>query len=403
MDQRISFVTLAAADLVASRAFYCDGLGWTAALEVPGDVVMIEVGEHVVLSLWDRAAFEAEVGPIATGAGVPPFTLAHNVATRAEVDTVLATARAAGADPVGVAEERAWGGYTGYFADPDGYRWEVAYNPGPLGRKGAAVSDPRDPSEPGAQGGPHPGAQAHGESTAEPTTEAMNAAGDREDRDDRTVLTGHDVEAELLADWRVMFDQLHARFATGDFATGLRLVAAIGEAAEAMDHHPDVELTYAGVVVRLSSHDVGGVTARDVRLAREVSDAAGRLGATPEPHRLSVLELALDTPDLEAVRPFWAALLGYEGTDEVPDELRDPSGHGPTLWFQESGPRSPQDVEQRFHLDLRVPPEVAESRVRAAVEAGGTLVTDGYAPRFWVLADAQGNQACITTWLGRES
>jgi len=69
----------------------------------------------------------------------------------------------------------------------------------------------------------------------------------------------------------------------------------------------------------------------------------------------------------------------------------------------ESGPRSPHDVEQRFHLDVRVPPEVAESRVRAAVAAGGTLVDDGYAPRFWVLADAQGNRACITTWLGRDA
>ncbi|MDN4160528.1 VOC family protein [Nocardioides abyssi] len=135
MDQRISFVTLAVADLGASRAFYCDGLGWEPALEVPDDVVMIGVGERLVLSLWARAAFEAEVGPIATGPGVAPFTLAHNVATPAEVDAVLATARAAGADPVQPAQPRAWGGYTGYFADPDGYRWEVAHNPGPIGLK----------------------------------------------------------------------------------------------------------------------------------------------------------------------------------------------------------------------------------------------------------------------------
>ncbi|MEV7428559.1 VOC family protein [Nocardioides sp. NPDC092400] len=135
MDQRISFVTLAVADLAASRAFYCDGLGWTPALEVPDDVVMIEVGEHLVLSLWVRSAFEAEVGPLATGPGVAPFALAHNVATPAEVDAVLDTARAAGADPVSGATERPWGGYTGYFADPDGHRWEVAWNPGPIGQR----------------------------------------------------------------------------------------------------------------------------------------------------------------------------------------------------------------------------------------------------------------------------
>ena len=132
MDQRISFVTLAVRDLDATRAFYLTGLGWRAELDVP-DVVMIRAGEHLVLSLWDRAAFEAEVGPIATGAGVPPLTLAHNVRSRDEVDEVLASARTAGADPVQAAREREWGGYTGYFGDPDGFRWEVAWNPGPIG------------------------------------------------------------------------------------------------------------------------------------------------------------------------------------------------------------------------------------------------------------------------------
>ena len=133
MDQRISFVTLAVADLDASRGFYLDGLGWTAELDVPGEVLMIRAGEHLVLSLWDRAAFEAEVGPIAGGEGVAPFALAHNVPLREDVDAVLATARAAGADPVHDAFERDWGGYSGYFADPDGYRWEIAFNPGPIG------------------------------------------------------------------------------------------------------------------------------------------------------------------------------------------------------------------------------------------------------------------------------
>lgn len=134
MDQRISFVTLAVRDLDATRAFYVDGLRWEPALFVPGEVLMIQVGEHVMLSLWDESAFEAEVGAIGRGRGVAPITIAHNVATREEVDAVLATARAAGADPVHGAVERDWGGYTGYFGDPDGYRWEVAFNPGPIGQ-----------------------------------------------------------------------------------------------------------------------------------------------------------------------------------------------------------------------------------------------------------------------------
>jgi uncharacterized protein len=133
MDPRISFVTLAATDLTATRAFYVDGLGWTPELDVPGEVVMIRVGEHLVLSLWDEAQFEAEVGPLARGDGVPPFTLAHNVATREQVDAVLADARSAGA-VAGEATERDWGGYTGYFVAPDGVRWEIAWNPVEIGR-----------------------------------------------------------------------------------------------------------------------------------------------------------------------------------------------------------------------------------------------------------------------------
>jgi hypothetical protein len=135
VDQRISFLTLAVRDLEASRRFYVDGLGWSPDLEVEGDVVMIMVGERLVLSLWDREHFQAEVGTIGEGDGVPPFTISHNVATDAEVDEVLATARAAGADPVHDARHREWGGYSGYFADPDGYRWEIATNPGPIGQK----------------------------------------------------------------------------------------------------------------------------------------------------------------------------------------------------------------------------------------------------------------------------
>ncbi|HEX7716761.1 MAG TPA: VOC family protein [Marmoricola sp.] len=134
MDQRISFLTLAVADLERTHAFYVDGLGWTPELYVPGEVLMIRTGEHLILSLWARSGFEAEVGPIGRVDGIVPLTIAHNVRTEAEVDEVLALARGIGADPVQDGVRRDWGGYTGYFADPDGYRWEIAMNPGPTGR-----------------------------------------------------------------------------------------------------------------------------------------------------------------------------------------------------------------------------------------------------------------------------
>ena len=138
MDQRVSFVTFAVRDLDRSRRFYVEGLGWSPVFEDGDEVVMFEAGPRLVVSLWRRSAFDAELGLKGGGGavagGVPPMTLAQCVKSRAEVDEVLALARRAGADPVTSAVDRVWGGYSGYFADPDGFRWEVAWNPGPLGQ-----------------------------------------------------------------------------------------------------------------------------------------------------------------------------------------------------------------------------------------------------------------------------
>lgn len=130
MEQRLSFVTLAVADLDVSHRFYVDGLGWTPAFR-GDDVIMFAVADKLVLSLWDVEAFAAEIGarPVP---GVPPITLAHNVGSPAAVDEVLAAAVAIGAD-CSPGQRRDWGGYSGYFVDPDGFRWEVAYNPGEIG------------------------------------------------------------------------------------------------------------------------------------------------------------------------------------------------------------------------------------------------------------------------------
>ena len=134
MDARINFITLAVADVAVARRFYVQGLGWPPALDVPG-VVMIRLSPTLVLSLWSAAEFEAEVGPIRRGEGITPITLAHNVPSPDAVDQVLADAQAAGAPVVQTGRQRDWGGYSGYFSDPDGIRWEVAFNPGDLGRE----------------------------------------------------------------------------------------------------------------------------------------------------------------------------------------------------------------------------------------------------------------------------
>jgi 4a-hydroxytetrahydrobiopterin dehydratase len=219
--------------------------------------------------------------------------------------------------------------------------------------------------------------------------------------DQKQVLRYPQVQAEELADWRFFLMRLHARFRTGSFVRGLELVTRITEAAEEADHHPDVVLTYPHVDVDLHSHDVQGVTSRDVALARRISAIAAELGVEAAPREVSTLELALDVPDAAAVQPFWRAVLGYEDHGDWP-EIMDPGGRNNTLWFQEA-PGATGEVQQRFHLDIVVPRELAEERVEAAVAAGGTLVTDEHAPAFWVLADAHGNKVCVCTADGRES
>lgn len=134
MDARLSFITLVVRDLAVSTDFYVRGLAWPTEFEGPGEVVMIRVGEKLILSLWQEDAARAELGPIGRSEGALPFTLAHNVATMAEVDAVLKQACAAGATIAADPVMRDWGGYSGYFADPDGFRWEIAYNPFPIGQ-----------------------------------------------------------------------------------------------------------------------------------------------------------------------------------------------------------------------------------------------------------------------------
>ena len=210
-----------------------------------------------------------------------------------------------------------------------------------------------------------------------------------------TTLSGREVAEAGLTDWVLLRQCLQTRLPVPDYATGLRLVASIGAAAQAADHHPDLDLRYRHLDVRLSSHDVGGVTGRDLRLARTISALAAAEGVVAEPLSSQLVELGLDSPDSAAVLPFWRAALAGEQVGD--DEVRTTTL--PPLWFQPSGREEPR---QRFHLDLWVAPEVVEERIAAALAAGGTLVSDAEAPAFWVLADLEGNKVCLCTWQDRD-
>lgn len=127
MRQTISFVTLGVADLERSRRFY-RALGWCESSASQPAVAFFQAGS-VAFALYGRDALAEDAAVPAAGSGFPAFTLAHNVAGEAEVDATLAEAVAAGGRLVLAGERAPWGGFRGYFADPDGFLWEVCHNP----------------------------------------------------------------------------------------------------------------------------------------------------------------------------------------------------------------------------------------------------------------------------------
>jgi 4a-hydroxytetrahydrobiopterin dehydratase len=207
-----------------------------------------------------------------------------------------------------------------------------------------------------------------------------------------------------LDDWRVLLRRAEAMFRAGSFAAAAALAGGIASAADEANHHPDIDIRYPDRVhVVLTTHATGGLTDLDVSLARRISALAREAGCTSEPLASRVVEIAIDALDIDRVRPFWVAVLGYR---EVPSgdgpviNLVDPLRIGPPVWFQQMDAPRPQ--RNRLHLDVTVPHDIAEERVAASVAAGGTVLTDRYARAFWVLADPEGNEACISTWQDRD-
>ena len=210
-------------------------------------------------------------------------------------------------------------------------------------------------------------------------------------------------EAEGVEDWRVLGEGACTYFRTGSFAAGARLVDAIGGLAGLDDHHPDVDLRHGGVTVRLITitDDYYGLSGRDLELARRISALACEQGLLADPSAVQTVQVSIDALVGPEVLPFWRAVLGYEYRGDSPDEdLIDPQGRGAPFWFQQMDTPRPQ--RNRIHIDVWVPYDQAEARIAAALAAGGRLVTDEHAPEWWVLADAEGNEACVATWVGRE-
>ncbi|WP_250031268.1 VOC family protein [Paractinoplanes maris] len=224
------------------------------------------------------------------------------------------------------------------------------------------------------------------------------------------MLTDEQITEAAPADWRKLGQGLHARYVIDGFAAGVRFLAEVAEAGDTLGHHPRVAMGDGYVDLKLISDDaiyrhegaehvVEWVTQQDVDLARRITEIAAGQGVAADPGSITTIELALDTAHAKAIAPMWAALLtgGTEahGRGTTGDDVRDVTGRVPILWFQDTDEH--ETPRQRFHLDVWVAPEVADQRIAAAVAAGGVIVDDSQAPSFTVIADQDGNKACVCT------
>jgi 4a-hydroxytetrahydrobiopterin dehydratase len=230
--------------------------------------------------------------------------------------------------------------------------------------------------------------------------------------DDRTKLTRTDASAAVTGlGWRFVLGEFRTFVLTGSLPLAAD-VAARAAAVTGAQGHLRMDLREDRVVLALQTAEVSWVTPHDADLAHRLSAVVEefRLSTQPGdandteagPRAVQVIEIAIDAMDIASIRPFWQAVMGYAaepGHHGAEDPLVDPVGQSPCIWFQQMDEPRPQ--RNRIHFDVSVPHDQVHQRIEAAVAAGGKVVYDAEAPAFWVLADAEGNEACLTTWQGR--
>ena len=346
MDQRISFITLAVRDLeAAARASTSTGSAGRAALEVPGDVLMIRSASRLVLSLWAEAGFEGEVGPIRRGDGhVADHARPTTSPTREEVDAVLEPARAAGASTPATTPWSASGAATPATSrDPDGLPLGDRHEPRTDRTGGAAMSDPK---------------QTH-----------RYAA----DRSTRASTTG------VLV--------LRAARTPGSRPAASRRASSSSPGSARRPRRPTTTptstLTYPhGRRRPAQPRRPRASPSRDIALARRISAIAAELGVAADAARgLQTLELALDAPDVKAAGSrSGRRCSATTGDEERPRDRRPRRPHAPRC----GSSRHPSATARRRSSGSTstscVPREVAEERIDAALAAGGTLVSDDGGP-----------------------
>jgi 4a-hydroxytetrahydrobiopterin dehydratase len=206
--------------------------------------------------------------------------------------------------------------------------------------------------------------------------------------------------------WRYVLGELRTEVRTGSLPLAADVAGRVAAVPEAQGHLR-MDVREDRVLLSLQTAEIGAVTSRDTELARRISAVTEEFRLTTtagdDTRTVQVLEIGIDAMDIASIRPFWKAVLGYAdepGRWGPEDALVDPFGQGPSIWFQQMDAPRPQ--RNRLHFDVSVPHDEAHRRIEATIAAGGKLLSDAEAPAFWVLADPEGNEACVTTWQGRD-
>jgi 4a-hydroxytetrahydrobiopterin dehydratase len=207
---------------------------------------------------------------------------------------------------------------------------------------------------------------------------------------------------EQLPDWTVVDGRLELSVRAKDFTQAIEFVNRFTNFAEAQDHHPDFEIRYNTIRMRLLSHDVGHLTDRDIRFATSVDVLIEEMNLKRQPEKITRTQLVLVSTNVEAIKPFWQAVFDYKTAKNDENMIVDRSDVLPPIRFHQftDTEASTEDLKLsgglgKAHLDVFVPADQAQKRVQNAVEAGGKLLNDTDAPAEWELADMDGNRVFV--------
>ena len=199
--------------------------------------------------------------------------------------------------------------------------------------------------------------------------------------------------ADDLTDWVVLHGGPTAVFKTKTFAEAANFFQALAQLPEINGTKTQVNVVSERVTVRLT-REVWNIESAHIDLARSISKIADSLGIVADPSQVQEVQVAISAKPDSIDLNFWRAVLGYDAM--LGDNAIDPLGNSSTVWMQELNETKP--LKHAMHIDVSVAREHVETRLAAAVKAGGIIVEESQAPASWILSDRSGNKVCIVAW-----